>query len=151
MRDLPSPTPPQNPIHGFSFILTNNLKGNFILTVKVIYPSTAFFGPGPMYTRTLLLPSLSSLVSLRIHVRGLNRMHFTEPYGTSLLKGITVSPKLPLTWAAPTPPPSSRTDYISQVICYSTVCSMQCCGSGSESGSGSTGSTCVCASRIRIH
>jgi hypothetical protein len=27
----------------------------------------------------------------------------------------------------------------------------QCCGSGSESGSGSTGSTCFCASRIRIH
>ncbi len=106
MRDLPSPTPPQNPIHGFSFILTNKLKGNFILTVKFIYPSTAFFGPGPMCTYQNFAAPV--LVTLHIHVRGLNRMHFTEPYGTSLLKGITVSPKLPLTWAAPMPPPSSR-------------------------------------------
>jgi hypothetical protein len=33
-----------------------------------------------MCTRTLLLPSFSSLVTLHIHVRGLNRMHFTETY-----------------------------------------------------------------------
>jgi hypothetical protein len=34
---------------------------------------------------------------------------------------------------------------------FSPVQLYQCCGSGSKSGSGSTGSTCFWASRIRIH
>ena len=61
MRDLPSPTPPQNPIHGFSSIATNKIKVNFILTLKLIYPSTAFFGPGPMCT----YQNIAALVTLQ--------------------------------------------------------------------------------------